>query len=236
MQIDPSNIQGLHNLCVVYVERGKLTQALDCLHHAHKLAPHEDYIFKHLKIVQQRLAKLKQAPGMNQQKTIAFAEYDPTDFGGTTTKTDPIDDSDQIEGIDVPPETSETIKKDTTAAPPPATTSQKSNYNSCEGSTQHTECVTNVRHDKHKHSKMTSPQSAASTSPIKRRSTTKNENRKYSDKSTILFDAKSFVHKIDQQKISTNHRHRKRSVQESSLPMFVHPYAHDMDDPSSGTS
>lgn len=236
MQIDPSNIQGLHNLCVVYVERGKLTQALDCLHHAHKLAPHEDYIFKHLKIVQQRLAKLKQAPGMHQQKTIAFAEYDPTDFGGTTAETKPFDDSDQIESDDVPPETSDTIEKDTTAPPPPTSTSPNSNYDSCEGSTQHTECMAKVRHDKNKHSRMTSPKSTAPTSSIKRRSTTKNENRKYSDKSTILFDGKNFVHKIDQQKINTNHRHRKRSAQESSLPMFVHPYAHDMDDPSSGTS
>lgn len=84
LQIDPTNIQGLHNLCVVYVERGKLTQALDCLQHAHKLAPQEGYILKHLKIVQQRLANLKQAPGMQRQKTIAFAKYDPKDFGGST--------------------------------------------------------------------------------------------------------------------------------------------------------
>lgn len=87
LQIDPTNIQGLHNLCVVYVERGKLTQALDCLQHAHKLAPQEDYILKHLKIVQQRLANLKQAPGMQRQKTIAFAKYDPKDFGGSTATT-----------------------------------------------------------------------------------------------------------------------------------------------------
>lgn len=84
LQIDPLNIQGLHNLCVVYVERGKLTQALDCLQRAHKLAPQEDYILKHLKIVQQRLANLKQAPGMLQQKNIAFAKYDPKDFGGSS--------------------------------------------------------------------------------------------------------------------------------------------------------
>lgn len=238
MQIDPSNIQGLHNLCVVYVERGKLTQALDCLHHAHKLAPHEDYIFKHLKIVQQRLAKLRQAPGMHHQKTIAFAEYDPTDFGGATTETKPIDDSDQMDGINVPPETTETIDKGTIAAtaPPPASNNQNSNENSCEGAAQHTDCMANVRHDENKLSEIPSPKSATSTSSTKRRSTTKNENRKYSDKSTILFDAKNFVHKIDQQRINTNHRYRKRSVQESSLPMFVHPYAHDMDDPSSGTS
>lgn len=82
----------MHNLCVVYVERGKLTQALDCLQHAHKLAPQEDYILKHLKIVQQRLANLKQAPGMQRQKTIAFAKYDPKDFGGSTVTAPKSDD------------------------------------------------------------------------------------------------------------------------------------------------
>lgn len=61
LQIDPINIQGLHNLCVVYVERGKLIQAFDCLQQAHKLAPEEDYILRHLKIVQQRIANLRQS-------------------------------------------------------------------------------------------------------------------------------------------------------------------------------
>lgn len=250
MQIDPSNIQGLHNLCVVYVERGKLTQALDCLQHAHKLAPHEDYILKHLKIVQQRLANLKQAPGMHHQKTIAFAKYDPTDFGGTTTETNTIDDSDQLDDMIVPPKSPEPIEAHTitakTAAPSAAEfvitdkSSKNSNDNSCKGSTQQTECVAHVGHDKNTHTKTTTPplppKSTTSSSSPKRRSTTNNENRKFSDKSTISFDANNFIRKIDQQRINTNHRHRKRIVQESALPMFVHPYVHDMDDPSSGTS
>lgn len=53
--MDPTNIQGLHNLCVVYVERGNLATAAECLHRVHQLAPHEEYILKHLKIVQTRL-------------------------------------------------------------------------------------------------------------------------------------------------------------------------------------
>lgn len=241
------------------MERGKLTQALDCLQHAHKLAPQEDYILKHLKIVQQRLSNLKQAPGMHHQKTIAFEKYDPTDFGGATTETNTIiDGSDgELEGITVPPKSSETIKTDNIAAETIASASvaeilitdksnKNSNDNSCTESTQQTECTANGRHDKNTHTKKTVPPpqsppppksttSASASLLNRRRSTTNNENRKFSEKSTILFD--NFIHKTDQQQqINTNQRYRKRTIQESSLPMFVHPYVHDMDDPSSGTS
>lgn len=82
LQLDPVNIQGLHNLCVVYVERGKLAKAQECLQHAHQLAPTEDYILRHLQIVQTRIGKLKQTAGMSKEKEIAFAEFDPNDFGG----------------------------------------------------------------------------------------------------------------------------------------------------------
>lgn len=82
LQLDPVNIQGLHNLCVVYVERGKLAKAQECLQHAHQLAPTEDYILRHLQIVQTRIGKLKQTAGMSKEKEIAFAEFDPKDFGG----------------------------------------------------------------------------------------------------------------------------------------------------------
>ena len=82
LQLDPINIQGLHNLCVVYVERGKLAKAKDCLQHAHQLAPYEDYILRHLQIVQTRIAKLRQTTGMFKEKEIAFEEFDPKEFGG----------------------------------------------------------------------------------------------------------------------------------------------------------
>ncbi|KAK6630013.1 hypothetical protein RUM44_005470 [Polyplax serrata] len=59
LQLDPENVQGLHNLCVVHVERGNLEKAQICLRKAFKLAPKEAYIKRHLKIVQQRLAKLE---------------------------------------------------------------------------------------------------------------------------------------------------------------------------------
>ena len=60
MAVDPGNVQGLHNLCVVYVERGELTTAESCLSKAHAMAPHEEYILRHLKIVRSRMAKIQQ--------------------------------------------------------------------------------------------------------------------------------------------------------------------------------
>lgn len=65
------NVQGQHNLCVVYVERGDLSAAEKCLQQAHRLAPHEDYIVRHLNIVQSRIAKLiaSQQKKLQQKKT-----------------------------------------------------------------------------------------------------------------------------------------------------------------------
>lgn len=83
--MDPVNIQGLHNLCVVYVERGLLAKAYACLHEAHKLAPKEDYIIKHLQIIETRLAKLKGPTAPSREKELAFADFDPREFGGTAS-------------------------------------------------------------------------------------------------------------------------------------------------------
>ncbi|XP_059617284.1 protein O-mannosyl-transferase Tmtc3 [Phlebotomus argentipes] len=82
LQLDPVNIQGLHNLCVVYVERGKLLQAQACLKHAHRLAPTEDYILRHLQIIQSRVLRLKQSPGAEKERELAFSGFDPREFGG----------------------------------------------------------------------------------------------------------------------------------------------------------
>lgn len=76
-------MQGLHNLCVVYVERGKLAKAQECMQHVRQLAPTEDYILRHLQIVQTRIAKLKRSAGNSLEKEIAFEEFDPKDFGGS---------------------------------------------------------------------------------------------------------------------------------------------------------
>jgi len=55
LQVDPNNVQALHNLCVVMVEAGDLPLARDCLQEALTIAPHEDYILKHLEIVEEKL-------------------------------------------------------------------------------------------------------------------------------------------------------------------------------------
>lgn len=81
LQLDPINIQGLHNLCVVYVERGKLMQAQSCLMHAHRMAPKEDYILRHLQIVQNKIAKLRTTPEKIDNME-AFLEVDIREFGG----------------------------------------------------------------------------------------------------------------------------------------------------------
>ncbi|XP_037088175.1 LOW QUALITY PROTEIN: protein O-mannosyl-transferase Tmtc3-like [Pollicipes pollicipes] len=54
LQLEPEHVQGLHNLCVVYVERAELARAETCLLRAARLAPHEEYIQRHLKIVRAR--------------------------------------------------------------------------------------------------------------------------------------------------------------------------------------
>lgn len=87
MELDPANIQGLHNLCVVHVERGKLLQAEDCLQKAHKLAPGEDYVLRHLQIVQNRIAKMKLNPNgetandnsKEQSKVVSNKSIDETE-------------------------------------------------------------------------------------------------------------------------------------------------------------
>lgn len=58
LQLDPTNIQGLHNLCVVMVERGKLGLAAQCLERAAALAPQQDYVHRHLAIVKARISRL----------------------------------------------------------------------------------------------------------------------------------------------------------------------------------
>ena len=54
---EPDNVQGLHNLCVVMVERGNLGTARECLKHAHNIAPQEEYIKRHLEIIEKKIAE-----------------------------------------------------------------------------------------------------------------------------------------------------------------------------------
>lgn len=61
LQNEPNNVQALHNLCVVYVERGDILRAEKCLQHAHELAPEEAYILQHLNIVRKKIQSVLQA-------------------------------------------------------------------------------------------------------------------------------------------------------------------------------
>ena len=54
LEVEPDNIQARHNLCVVMVESGDLLRARECLIQCLKLK-HEDYIVKHIQIVEERL-------------------------------------------------------------------------------------------------------------------------------------------------------------------------------------
>lgn len=59
LTIDPTNIQAMHNLCVVHVNSGRLDAAERCLLDVQKRAPKESYVQKHLDIVRKRIEKLR---------------------------------------------------------------------------------------------------------------------------------------------------------------------------------
>lgn len=58
LELDPNNVQGKHNLCVVYFEEKDLIKAEKCLVETLALAPHEEYIQRHLNIVRSKIASL----------------------------------------------------------------------------------------------------------------------------------------------------------------------------------
>ncbi len=53
-----SSLQARHNLCVVMVEKGLLNEASECLKKVQSLAPDQEYIGKHLAIVENRIKML----------------------------------------------------------------------------------------------------------------------------------------------------------------------------------
>lgn len=57
LKLQPNNIQARHNLCVVYVEKNLLDKAEQCLDEAKRIAPNQNYIDRHLKIVKLRIIK-----------------------------------------------------------------------------------------------------------------------------------------------------------------------------------
>ncbi|CAL1546804.1 unnamed protein product [Lymnaea stagnalis] len=65
---NPSNSQAMHNLCVVYVERGDLLRAEKCLLHTQQLDPNAQYIQDHLKIVRNKIAEVKKRMAAEQNQ------------------------------------------------------------------------------------------------------------------------------------------------------------------------
>ncbi|XP_078534991.1 protein O-mannosyl-transferase TMTC3 isoform X2 [Lissotriton helveticus] len=61
LAMDPNNVQGKHNLCVVYFEERDLIKAEKCLVETLALAPHEEYIQRHLNIVRSKILTLNAA-------------------------------------------------------------------------------------------------------------------------------------------------------------------------------
>ncbi|XP_032077082.1 protein O-mannosyl-transferase TMTC3 [Thamnophis elegans] len=59
LKMDPNNVQGKHNLCVVYFEERDLLKAEKCLVETLALAPHEEYIQRHLSIVRSKIGSLR---------------------------------------------------------------------------------------------------------------------------------------------------------------------------------
>lgn len=61
LSMDPTNVQGKHNLCVVYFEERDLPRAARCLEETLALAPNEEYVRRHLSIVRSKMAALSAA-------------------------------------------------------------------------------------------------------------------------------------------------------------------------------
>lgn len=59
--LDPGNVQGKHNLCVVYFEERDLPKAESCLVETLAMAPNEEYVKRHLSIVRSKMAALSAA-------------------------------------------------------------------------------------------------------------------------------------------------------------------------------
>lgn len=61
LNMDPTNVQGKHNLCVVYFEERDLPRAERCLEETLALAPNEEYVRRHLSIVRSKMAAMSAA-------------------------------------------------------------------------------------------------------------------------------------------------------------------------------
>ncbi|KAK2842695.1 hypothetical protein Q5P01_012895 [Channa striata] len=76
LSMDPTNVQGKHNLCVVYFEERDLPRAERCLEETLALAPNEEYVRRHLSIVRSKMAAMSAAgqPLTSAQGAIVTSE------------------------------------------------------------------------------------------------------------------------------------------------------------------
>lgn len=242
------------------MERGNLAQALDCLQHAYKLAPHEDYILKHMKIVQHRLTNLKLAPDTNRQKNIAFAKYDPKEFGGPpvnenarTNAYDHVDDliakiPDRMPADDMQAILNQ-MANDERAMPNHVQPEASSNENqkSPDKSTMPLDASESINNDQqiinNVNNKRQTDQPNGNVANIdagermpsspsaqqQRRGIIDHDTERYQQYARA---GESRYHSGG--RAATGHRryHKQQYIHDNSIPVF----AHDMDDPSSGTS
>lgn len=79
-----------------------MAQAQACLEYAHQLAPNEEYIIRHLQIVQTRITKLNVLPGVSKEKEIAFADFDPMEYGGNVLSLNKLIESTTTTVVKIP--------------------------------------------------------------------------------------------------------------------------------------
>ncbi|XP_063783731.1 protein O-mannosyl-transferase TMTC3 isoform X2 [Pseudophryne corroboree] len=81
LEMDPTNVQGKHNLCVVYFEERDLLKAERCLVETLALAPHEEYIQRHLSIVRSKIISQNPVGGGQTASSTAGAPSLPEGQG-----------------------------------------------------------------------------------------------------------------------------------------------------------
>ncbi|XP_072511622.1 protein O-mannosyl-transferase TMTC3 [Notamacropus eugenii] len=101
VEMDPNNVQGKHNLCVVYFEEGDLFKAEKCLLETLDLAPHEEYIHRHLNIVRVKIS----SSGGGERLYLPPAGT----MRGERGKKNPVEN---LEEIKSEPKSTETMKND----------------------------------------------------------------------------------------------------------------------------
>ncbi|KAK1888509.1 Protein O-mannosyl-transferase TMTC3, partial [Dissostichus eleginoides] len=88
LSVDPTNVQGKHNLCVVYFEERDLPRAERCLEETLALAPNEEYVKRHLSIVRKRLGGV----GVDQSESLDSSQSDKRTSGKSTKEISDIEE------------------------------------------------------------------------------------------------------------------------------------------------